>query len=80
MYGDQQKNASIGSYRFYVTFTIDCSRKTWIYFMKENIEVFDCFRKVKCMVEKQSGTRIKCLRSDGGGEDFSKQISDFLCN
>ena len=42
-------------------------------------EVFDCFRKFKCMVEKQAGTKIKCLRSNGG-EYFSNKFSDFLCN
>ena len=31
------------------------------------------------MVEKRAGTRIKFLRSDGG-EYFSNEFSDFLCN
>ena len=32
------------------------------------------------MVEKWARTRIKCLRSDGGGEYFSSEFSDFLCD
>ena len=48
--------------------------------MKEKSKVFDCFHKFKCMVEKQAGTRIKCLSFDGGGEYFSNKFSDFLCN
>ena len=47
--------------------------------MKEKSEVFDCFREFKCMVENQVGNRTKCLRSDGG-EQFSNEFSDFLCN
>ena len=61
------KNASIGGCMFYVTFADDCSRKSRIYFMKEKSEVFECFCKLKCMVEKQAETRVKCLMSDGGG-------------
>ena len=48
--------------------------------MKEESEVFDCFCKFKCMVEKQVGKRIKCLRFDRAGEYFSNEFSDFLCN
>ena len=51
------KNVSIGGCRFFVTFIDDCSRKTRKYFMKQKSEVFDCFRKFNCMVEKQAGTR-----------------------
>ena len=47
--------------------------------MKEKSDIFSCFCKFKWMVEKQSGTRIKCLRLDGGGEYFSNEFSDFLC-
>ena len=46
------KNASIGGCRFYVTFIDDCSRKIWVYFMKQKSEIFDCFRKFKCMLKK----------------------------
>ncbi|MCO5604490.1 hypothetical protein L7F22_058657 [Adiantum nelumboides] len=37
------KNTSMGGCRFYVTFIHDCSRKVWIYFMKEKSEVFTHF-------------------------------------
>jgi len=46
--------------------------------MKENSEVFAHFQKFKAMVEKKKGMQIKCLRSDGGGEYFSNEFTDFL--
>jgi hypothetical protein len=30
------------------------------------------------MVEKEKGVSIKCLRSDGGGEYFSNEFSEYL--
>ena len=63
------KNTSISGKRYYVTFIDDCSRRTWVYFMKEKSEVFEWFQKFKSLVEKQTGRKIKCLRFDGGLED-----------
>jgi hypothetical protein len=34
--------------------------------------------KFKAMVEKEKGVSIKCLKSDGGGECFSKEFSEYL--
>ena len=30
------------------------------------------------MVEKEKGVRIKCFKSDGGGEYFSNEFSEYL--
>ena len=35
--------------------------------MKSKSEVFDKFKMYKNLVEKQSGDKIKALRSDNGG-------------
>ena len=72
------KNTSISGKRYYVTFTDDCSRRTWVYFMKETSEVFEWFQKFKSLVEKQTGRKIKCLQSDDGGKYLSKEFSEFL--
>ena len=37
------KAASMGGYRFYVTFIDDHIRKVWVYFMKDKSEVFTHF-------------------------------------
>ncbi|KAA0032745.1 double-strand break repair protein MRE11A-like [Cucumis melo var. makuwa] len=44
-------------------------RKTWVYFVKEKLEVFGMFKRFKALVEKESGYYIKALRSDRGGEN-----------
>jgi hypothetical protein len=46
--------------------------------MKHKGEVFQHFLNFKAMVEKEKGVSIKCLRSDGGGEYFSKEFSEYL--
>ena len=72
------KTASIHGYRYYVSFIDDHTRKVWVYFMKQKREVFRHFKRFKATVEKEIGKKIKTLRSDGGGEYFSNEFSDFL--
>lgn len=61
-----------------VTFTDDHTRKTFGYLMKYKSEVMSKFIIFKAMVERQSGLKIKCLRSDNGGEFVSYRFSGFL--
>ncbi len=46
--------------------------------MKHKGEVLQHFLNFKAMVEKEKGVSIKCLRSDGGGEYFSNEFSEYL--
>jgi hypothetical protein len=46
--------------------------------MKYKGEMFQHFLNFKAMVEKKKGVSIKCLSSDGGGEYFSKEFSEYL--
>jgi hypothetical protein len=46
--------------------------------MKHKGEVFQHFLNFKAMVEKEKGVSIKCLRSDGRGEYFSKEFDEYL--
>jgi transposase InsO family protein len=50
---------------------------TWVYFIRQKSEVFNIFKKFKCLVEKQSGCFIKVLRSDKGKEYISNQFYKF---
>ena len=72
------KTMSMGGCRYYVTFIDDHTRKVWVYFMKEKSEVFAHFQNFRMLVEKQTGMHVKCLRSDGGGEYFSNEFSEYL--
>ncbi len=41
-------------------------------------DMFQHFLNFKAMVEKENNVSIKCLRSDGGGEYFSNEFSEYL--
>lgn len=70
--------SSFGKSNYFLLFIDDFSRKTWVYFLKQKSEVFEIFKKFKATVEKESGLKIKALRSDRGGEFTSKEFQE-LC-
>jgi transposase InsO family protein len=61
-----------------MTFIDDFSRKTWVYFLKNKSSAFEYFKKFKCLVEKETGAAIYCLRTYRGGEFNSIEFKD-LC-
>lgn len=56
----------------------DFTRATWIMFLKEKSEVFKHYKKFKAQVENQKDLKVKCLRSDKGGEYTSRGFEE-LC-
>lgn len=46
----------------------DCSRFTWVQFLKRKSDALFSFKTWQVMVERQLGRSIKVLRTDGGGE------------
>jgi Integrase core domain/GAG-pre-integrase domain len=60
--------------RYFITFIHDYSRKCWVYFLKEKSEAFETFKRFKIMIEKNTWTYIKSLRSDRGGEYLSNNF------
>ncbi|KAM2045153.1 hypothetical protein ACFX1T_009386 [Malus domestica] len=71
------KPSSLGKNNYFLLFIDDFSRKTWVYFLKQKSEVFGAFKKFKAAVEKESGCKIKAMRSDRGGEFTSKKFQEF---
>lgn len=69
---------SLGGYRCFITFISNFSRKTQVYFLKENLEALDKFKKFRAMSEKQNGCSIKVLWSGRGGECTSDEF-DGIC-
>jgi len=51
----------------------------WVFFIKFKSEVFECFKNFKALVENEKELKIKCLRTDRGGEFTLKEFNDF-CN
>ena len=71
-------NVSLGRSRYFVSFIDDYTRHTWIYVTEKKSEVFHCFRNLKNLFERETGRKIKCLRSDGRKEYFSGQFNSYL--
>lgn len=63
--GPMEESSHSGA-RYFVTFIDDCSRKTYIYFLKRKDEVFEKFKLFKALVENETSQKIKVLRSDNG--------------
>jgi transposase InsO family protein len=63
--------------RYFITFTDDFSRKTWVYFLQEKSNAFETFKKFKALVEKESSCLIQCLRTDRGGEFTSNEFNAY---
>ena len=53
----------------------DFTRMTWVCLLKKKSEAFECFKIFKELVENEVELRIKCLRSDNGGEFTSKEFN-----
>nr|KYP35161.1 Retrovirus-related Pol polyprotein from transposon TNT 1-94 [Cajanus cajan] len=66
-----------GGSRYYVTFIDDSTKKIWVYFLKQKLEVFNIFKKWKFIVENETRLKIKCLKSDKGGEYNSTEFFNY---
>ncbi|XP_057526492.1 uncharacterized protein LOC130805723 [Amaranthus tricolor] len=64
-------------YSYFVLFLDDCTRVSWIYFLKKKSEVFDVFVNFYNMILTQFHTRLKIIRSDNGGEYDSHKMKNF---
>lgn len=74
--GPMSIESSSGS-RYFLLFTDDYSRMSWVYFLKLKSNAFDHFMKFKALVEKENGCCIKVLRTDRGGEFISEEFNTF---
>nr|KYP72522.1 Retrovirus-related Pol polyprotein from transposon TNT 1-94 [Cajanus cajan]KYP72574.1 Retrovirus-related Pol polyprotein from transposon TNT 1-94 [Cajanus cajan] len=70
--------SSNGGKKYFITFTDDFSRKTWVYFLQEKSEALSSFKSFKARVETESGKTIKSFRTDRGGEYCLDEFSIFL--
>lgn len=68
---------SFGGSRYFLLFTDDFSRMSWVYFLESKSETFQKFKHFKAKVEKQSGLCIKTFRTDRGGEFLSREFNLF---
>ena len=71
------KVLSISKALYYVSFIDDYSRKTQVYFLKSNCEVFNRFKKFNALLKNNTSGKIKVLRIDNGGEFCSTKFDQF---
>ncbi|KAH9745518.1 hypothetical protein KPL70_004102 [Citrus sinensis] len=64
----ESSDISMGGAKYMVTFIDDYSRRCWVYPIKKKSHIFPVFKEYKVRVELESGKKIKCLRTDNGGE------------
>ncbi|KAL0315387.1 UNVERIFIED_CONTAM: Copia protein [Sesamum radiatum] len=67
-----------GGFSYFITFTDDHSRYGYVYLMRYKSEAFVRFKEFRLEVENQTGSKIKTLRSDRGGEYLSGEFIDYL--
>ncbi|CAL8152332.1 unnamed protein product [Prunus armeniaca] len=72
-----KEQASHLSTKYFMLIIDDFTRMIWLYFLRNKYEAFNCFKKFKSMTELQSGHKVKCLRSDRGGEFLSSEFVQF---
>jgi hypothetical protein len=52
---------SLGGAYYFLIFIDDCTKYTWVYFLRKKSDVFEYFKEFKNMVEKQTRKYIKIL-------------------
>ena len=62
------KTKTLGGALYFVTFIDDCSRKLWVYVLKTKDQVLGVFKQFQASVERETGKKLKCIRTDNGGE------------
>ncbi|KAL0336736.1 UNVERIFIED_CONTAM: hypothetical protein Sradi_4885500 [Sesamum radiatum] len=67
-----------GGFLYFITFTEDHSRHSYVYLMRYKFEAFGRFKEYRLEVENQTGHKIKVLRPDRGGEYVSGEFMDYL--
>ena len=63
--------------KFFILFVDDYSRMMIVMYLREKSEAFEKFKWHLARLEKETGKRLKCLRSDRGGEFISNEFNNF---
>ena len=62
---------------YFVSFIDDFSRRCWVYPIRRKTDVLAVFKTFKARIELESEKKIKCLRTDNGGEYTSDELDNF---
>ena len=70
--------ASIDGYKWTATYLDNHTRYGMMFFLKRKDEQFDAFKTYKAWAERQTGRKLKTIRTDRGGEFLSKEQKFYL--
>ena len=68
---------SLGDASYFISFIDDSTRKVWAYPIRTKDRVFSIFSEWLANIENQTGRKLKCLRTDNGGEFKSEEFVKF---
>jgi transposase InsO family protein len=66
--------------KYFLLFIDDFSRITWVYFLKQKLEVFEKFKIFCQLVENEVKEKIGSLMTNNGGEFTSNEFKIFCTN
>jgi transposase InsO family protein len=76
LYGPTRTKSLQGE-SYFMLLIDDYTRMNWVTFLKNKSEAFEIFKAFKALVEKEIDMKIKCLRSDNGGEFTTIEFEEF---
>ncbi|GKV51061.1 hypothetical protein SLEP1_g57737 [Rubroshorea leprosula] len=71
------RNLSLNKSKYFLLFTDDFSRMSWVFFLVHKSEALEKFQEFKAFAEKECGHQIKILRTNKGGEFLSNEFGSF---
>jgi len=70
----------LGGATYFVSFIDDYSTRLWVYPIKKKSDVFSIFKVFKAQIKLEIEKKIKCLRTDNGGEYVALKPDPKSCN
>lgn len=66
--------------KYFITFIEYFTRKAYVYFMKDKLNVLDIFEGFKRNAENEIDHKMKIIRTDNGKEYCNSNFETFLAN
>ncbi|KAK2414734.1 secreted RxLR effector protein [Trifolium repens] len=66
-----------GGGSYFLSIIDDYSRRVWVHIIKNKSDTFEKFKEWHTLIENQTGTKLKVLRTDNGLEFVSEQFNEF---
>jgi transposase InsO family protein len=70
--------SSVSGMKYILIFVDDCSRKIFVYYLKNKSDVVSKFKDFKAFAKNQTGKSLKVLRTDNGKEYVNAELKRLL--